>query len=208
MAHAEPTSVQFWTWFSSNAERLRHDFADAEEPDETFLLIERIREQLHRYDERLFPLIGYDDDDTPELIITAEGDAHAFLSVFELMKAAPKFDDWRIVPLKPRIGTCEGFRSIEVDGEELTLDDTRFVIASNGTEVELAILVDDYADEAEDRFRYMALTLVECLIGERDLATRVNALDVIRLSDFRKAAGHEGWPIRDLASAIPPLTLH
>lgn len=208
MAHAEPTSVQFWTWFSTNADRLRHDFADAEAADEILPVIERIREQLHRYDERLFPLIGLDEDDTPELIITAEGDAHAFLSVFELMKAAPKLQDWRIVPLKPRIGACETFRSIEVDGEELTLDDTRFVMASNGTEVELAILVDDYAEEAEERLRYMALTLVECLIGERDLATRVNALDVIRLSDFKKAAGHEGWPIRELASAIPPVTFH
>ncbi len=208
MAHAEPKSVQFWTWFARNAEQLRHDFADAEAPEQIASVVERIRAELHRYDERLFPLIGLDEDDRPELIITAEGDAQAFLSVFELMKTAPKFEDWQIVPLKPRIGTCEGFRSIEVDGEELTLDDTRFVMSSNGTEVELAILIDDYADEAEERFRYMATTLVECLIGERDLATRVNALDVIRLSDFKKAAGHEGWPIRDLATAIPPVTLH
>lgn len=208
MAAAASSSVQFWTWFSSNAERLRHDFADARAADEIFPVIERIREQLHRYDERLFPLIGLDEDDSPELIITAEGDAQAFLSVFELIKAAPTVDGWRIVPLKPRIGTCEGFRSIEVDGEELALDDTRFVMASNGTEVELAILIDDYAEEAEERFRHMALTLVECLIGERDLATRVHALDVVRLSDFKKVAGHEGWPIRELASAIPPVTLH
>ena len=208
MTAAGPTSVQFWTWFSSNADRLRRDFAAAEAADEILPVIERIRVELHRYDERLFPLIGIDDDDTPELIITAEGDAHAFRSVFELTKAAPKLDDWRIVPLKPRVSASEAFRSIEVGGEELSLDETRFVMASNGVEVELAILVDDYADEAEECLRYLALALVECLIGERDLATRVNALDVIRLSDFREAAGHEGRPIRELAGAIPPLTLH
>ncbi|MEZ5923448.1 MAG: hypothetical protein R3D57_03600 [Hyphomicrobiaceae bacterium] len=199
---------QFWCWFASNAQRLRHALSEAQEPDEIFPVVESIRQQLQLYDHRLHPVIGLGEDDQPELIITAEGDAHAFRSVFELMKAAPKLDDWRVIPLKPRMGSCDGFRSIEIDGAELNIDETRFVMATSGARIELAILVVDHTDDQAESYRFMALALVECLIGERDLATRIECLDVVRLSDFERVTGHDGWPIRDLAAALPPVILH
>ncbi len=171
-------------------------------------LMDEIFERLQRYDQRLYPLIGSGPNGLHEFIISAEGDVDAFNSVFELIKSAPEIDGWKLIPFKPRFGEFDLVKTTEHDGHVLSLDDTRFALAKNGDQVDLAIIVVDHDENDTDAYRFMAIQMIEILLGEYDLATRVAALDVIALSDFQDSAGHMGRPLAEILDAIPPSQPH
>lgn len=204
MSTPDEMRSRFWTWFRSHAERLRRAFTAAESASSTELLVDEIGDQLHRYDVRLYPLIGASADGSCELIVTAEGNAEAFPSVFDLVAVALPIDAWTFTPLKPRFGEVDPITSVAHDGIVLSLEATRFAIRVEADRHRLAILVADHDQGDAMAYRFAALQLVEALIGEYDLATRVSAVDVLPLSVFRSAAGHDGRPLIALLEAIPP----
>lgn len=204
----EDKRAQFWDWFRLNAERLRREFAAAQSHETLAPLVDEVFEGLQRYDQRLFPLIGSNLDGNHEFIISAEGNLDAFNSVFELIKSAPEIDGWTFIPLKPRFGDFDLVKTTEHDGHVLSLDETRFALAKNGDHVDLAVVVSDHDEEYAKAYRFMAVQMVESLLGEHDLATRIADIDVFPISEFHKAAGHDGRPLVELLDAIPPSQQH
>lgn len=208
MSKVEDKRAQFWNWFRHNADRLRRGFSEANSQEALTPLMDEVFDALQRYDQRLYPLIGSDPNGLHEFIISAEGHADAFSSVFELIKSAPEIDGWQLIPLKPRFGEFNLVKTTEHDGHVLSLDDTRFALAKNGDQVDLAIIVVDHEATDADAYRFMAIQMVESLLGEYDLATRIAQIDVIPLSEFQDTAGHIGRPLSEILDAIPPSQPH
>ena len=85
------TQQQFWDWFSAEEPRLR----SADPKEVTGEIEDRVR--------TLDPRIGVELGDAVirELIFTVYVQMEAFGLVKELVAAAPKFDCWRMIALKP-----------------------------------------------------------------------------------------------------------
>lgn len=196
-------SERFWDWFSRNADQISKRISDAATNDASIAVAQDVADQLHKYDDRLFPLVGPGDDGVDELIVSAEGNTAAFNSVFELMKAAPTLKGWRLIALKPRQRKVNVDHAIAMDGQQLAIESTRFSVTANGDQYDLTILVPDHDKTVEGTHFQMAVLLVEYILGEYDLAMRVAALDVIPLSEFQDTGGHIGRPLVEILDAIP-----
>lgn len=196
--------AKFWDWFRSNAGRLNRSFTETVTSDELIPLAEEAGKRLYNYDRRLSPLMGRAPDGVCEPIVTADGDADAFASVFELVTAAPEISGWRLIPLKPRGIGFTGFEAIELEGRRLPLETSRFSLIQEGDSYGLVVLVDTEGGATDELHSIMAKLLVESLIGEYDLAMRIAEFDVVSLTEFRRIAEHDGRPLVELTDAIPP----
>lgn len=202
MTAPEAPRTRFWAWFAWNEERLRCGLATA--PESAGALVDELADALQQYDTRLFPLIGASPEGDCELIVTAEGNRDAFPAVFELVRAAPPLAGWTFTALKPRFGDFDPLTSVSHEGITLSLESTRFALRAEDGKLDLALLVPDHAVEEAEAYAFAATQLVEGVLGEHDLATRVSTLRVFGRTAFRTATGHEGRPLAELVDAIPP----
>ena len=186
--------TRFWKWFVDNQHVLVKEFCDIEkkgggEPAvETFDQVEQVlgqmMDELHKYDDRLFPFCGLTPDGGIELIITAEGNVDAFGAAHALVKQAPDLEDWNIMALKPRVeGSQDGFEIRSLDGE-VGLESLQFSIVPVNGETLLMLAFDIEGDEVEEELAYMGVSLVESLLGEQDLATGFDAINVSTVREY------------------------
>ena len=198
----------FWDWFEKNAGQLWTSIAEATSPEELEPALIQFIEALHRYDDRLSILIGANIDGIHEVIVTAEGSADAFQSVFELIRCAPEAPGWKFIPLKPRFGEVDLIDTVQHQGCELRLEDVRFAMADGDELLSLAIIVDDFTEETGPIYEFIAINMIESLIGEYDLATKIGGIELFTRDKFRQIAGHDGYPLAEFIEAIPPSLPH
>src|ERR1044071_6878600 len=90
-------AMQFWSWIKTNEAKLRAGAAG--DP-----LFKELLTRLHNYNPKLYFEIGGMRGQKTEFIITAEGDASQFKSVYALVDKAPVISGWEILALKPAHG--------------------------------------------------------------------------------------------------------
>lgn len=203
---SDTKSKAFWDWFAANQQVLAKEFTDLEDVDEndisevTYAKVESVlgqmMEELHKYDDRLFPFCGLTDDGKVELIITAEGNVEAFSSAHSIVNAAPDFEKWDVIALKPRVGDPnDGFAIYSTDGN---VDDEMIsytIVKANG-ENALLLVVPSKKDEPEEEAAFMAINMVESLLGEHDLATGFDAIDIITSKRFEEL--DQDWQLKEV----------
>lgn len=89
----------FWYWFIDHADVFFKIIVSQEKISSDF--IEVVSVQLNKLREGVFILTGMYDDETAELIITADGNVSNIPFIEELVDAAPSILNWRITSLKP-----------------------------------------------------------------------------------------------------------
>lgn len=94
---AMASEKDFWSWFSKN----QLDIEKYESGDEK--LLDEIMLELHKYNKNLYFEFSTHEK-INEFIITAEGEIQQFDSAFNLVNSAPKFENWKIMALKPAMG--------------------------------------------------------------------------------------------------------
>lgn len=196
----------FWSWFATSQQLLANEFTDLEDIDEeniseqTYAKVEKVLGQmmheLHKYDERLFPFCGLTEDGKIELIITAEGNVEAFDSAHALVNGAPEFEKWDIIALKPRVGDpSDGYEIFSMDGET---DDAMvsYTIVKGAGENVLLLVVRSDDEEVNEETAFMAINLVESLLGEHDLATGFDNIDIVTTKRFEGL--DQDWVLKDI----------
>lgn len=212
-------ALEFWDWFNQNQQTLSDEFTgigdgtDGDNPQagptkEAFEKVERVlgemMDHLHKYDDRLFPYCGLSPEGQIELIITAEGNVEAFESVHELVDEAPELDNWKIMALKPRtVGLADDFEIFSTDGQEegqsgVGPGSIQYSIIKMESEVILLLVFDSEEDELEEEAAFMGVNLVEAMLGEQDLATGFDAIDIMTTSHYERTK--QEWPLSDLSS--------
>ena len=87
-------SGTFWAWFRER----NHEYKSLDRSENKEQLLDQFQDRLHQYDDALaFEISQPLDDDSNELIITAEGVAGKFPEVEALVKAAPELPGWKFV---------------------------------------------------------------------------------------------------------------
>ncbi len=105
---------EFWSWFSKH----QLDIEKYESGDEK--LLDEIMSELHKYNENLYFEFSTHEK-LNEFIITAEGETQQFESVFNLVNSAPKFENWKIIALKPAMGFdfITNYEGVDYNPEDL-----------------------------------------------------------------------------------------
>ncbi len=204
-------AVQFWDWFGQHQQILVDEFNDvnvdlSDDEDgvaqQTFSRVEKVLDEmmvhLHKYDQRLFPYCGFSPEGEIELIVTAEGNVEAFESAYELIDEAPDYEGWKIMALKPRaVGLADDFEIRTQEGEVVP-GSIQYSIIKMEQETILLLVMESDEDEIAEEDAYMGVNLVEALLGEQDLATGFDAIDIVTTARYEQL--DQQWPLADLSS--------
>lgn len=175
------TEEQFWNWFTENQFKLI-DSKDADHQN----YLDQLLEKLHKYCDRLYYEIGFFDEHTAELIVTANGEQSHFDKVSRLIKSAPKLENWVFTALKP-----PGEREFEVEFQGVTVNSekTYFLPLSNPAkpgQLGLEIFVEGYSNKEQEKYFYGVFIALMTLLGEKSAAEDIH---YIRVKNLEERAG-------------------
>lgn len=165
----------FWRRF----EQFRPAFeavSSADDPIYGYLL-----EQLQEIDRGLF-LEFCNTSGNHELIITADGDRKLFALAHSIVSAAPQFDNWRILALKPRLGFPQ---TTTWEGLCINIADVVFDPLSNGTDnrLGLRLFVQGISEDQLGDAHSALLRAIDHGLGEKEFAEMIAHTEVALLPD-------------------------
>ncbi|HMH23641.1 MAG TPA: hypothetical protein VK563_17765 [Puia sp.] len=91
----------FWAWFKTKEKDFFKVVKNQKDIEKSFF--DKLSPRLEELKDGYFYLTGMYDDNTVELVLTADGDTKNIVFVEELVAAAPQIDGWRFTALKPAL---------------------------------------------------------------------------------------------------------
>src|SRR5689334_17193507 len=108
--------ADFWNWFSKNASRFYGVVKNHNDIEHGFF--DKLGPKLDELKDGFWYLTGMCNDETAELIITADGTIKNFVFVEELIEAAPPIKNWKFTALKPALTNSNITMSDHVFGKD------------------------------------------------------------------------------------------
>lgn len=165
----------FWKWFAAHERTFFRIIKKGKHIDSQFL--DELIPQLHQLNDCFYCLTGMCDDNTAELVITAEGDIKSFVFVEDLVAAAPALSGWKFTPLKPALGFTDIV--IEMDGHAFNNKNTHFFSNENSQypdEIDITFVHTDYTEENKEVISSGIQIFLENALGELATATLIDAI--------------------------------
>lgn len=167
----------FWGWFSRHAAEFHRIVKNEEQVDGVFL--EKLMPKLQNINTQFYCLTGMFDNETAELVITADGDIKSFVFVEELVASAPPIAGWKFTALKPP--TDIGSFSLNMKDYKFDNSNIRFCYNDNADypdEIDISLLCDHYTEENKESVTHGCLLFVENSLGELNMATLIDNVTV------------------------------
>lgn len=185
-------AAEFWRWFEGNARRL----AAEQRPSEATL--DEIQGELQKAAPGLAFEIGYEGAGVPRvLVISADGIRDRFADVKRLVAAAPpKLPGWRVVAFRQRKADFE----VQYAGLRVHPRDVWFESEGVGGALNVVVHVRDAGSHPLPALQGAVLLLLDSALGEYDVETRIDGIDIRPLPRDPKAAGLK--PLSELAAVV------
>ncbi len=177
------TYQDFWNWFLTKEKEFHQIVRNRTHIETDFF--DLMSSQLLKINEGFYFLAGMTDDETVELIITAEGEIKNIVFAEEIVAAAPNVKNWKFTALKPEMSLDSG---ISMDGHEFTTENIHFY----------ANEIDGYPDEIDITFVYDHLTVdnknsvitgvcifLDNFLGELNFATQIDTFSVVGKDEIK-----------------------
>lgn len=168
----------FWNWFLKH-ERAFYQTVILRENVETDFFAQ-LYPQLEKIVEGISYLTGRYDDETVELIFTADAYVRNIVFIEELVAAAPKIKGWLFTALKPAHHFDQ--LKIEIQGYEFSTNKLSFY-ASGSEEmpdlIDIKIVHPDYKPENAELIANGCIIFIDNLLGERESIEKLDYIDVV-----------------------------
>lgn len=169
--------ADFWHWFQKHEKEFFKVVKDHNKIDEEFL--QKITPALRQLNEDFYCVTGMADDNTAELIISADGIIKEFVFAEEFIAAAPSVSRWKFTALKP--ATDIETMGIEMDGNEFSNNNISFFsndMNEYPDEIDITLVHKDYTEENKDIITSGCLIYLDNLLGEYNTAIMVDVVQV------------------------------
>ncbi|OJV53081.1 MAG: hypothetical protein BGO31_04830 [Bacteroidetes bacterium 43-16] len=173
---------QFWSWFARNATMLFDRLKSVNEAEDSFF--ELLSPRLGELKDRVFFLVGMRDDDTAELIFTADGVIKNIVFVEELVAAAPEVKNWKFTALKPEHLASE--INVELSGLKFEEKSICFYPVQHEKypdEIELVIVLSHFTEEQKSSAYSGAFIFIDHLLGEINAVTLIDSIKIAAQAD-------------------------
>ena len=187
----------FWSWFGDHALHFFETVKAQENISRDF--IEVVSEKLNGLRIGFFILTGMYDDDTAELIVTADGNVSVIPFIEELIALAPVISNWRFTALKPPTDRDD----FEVGFSQASLSADNLFFTYEAQEeypdlIDIEVVHEGITDATKRLFTQGVFIFLENYIGEMEC---INLIDSIDVKATHKAEG-ELIPMSKLASFL------
>ena len=188
--------ADFWNWFQKNQAAFYNGVNTGSYEEYHDKLSDKLNDLRSGY----FFLSGMYDDNTAELIITADGDIKNLVFVEELIAAAPSISGWRFTAHKPEEKNIENY-DLEMDGYQFNLNNIFFYaneLPNYPNEIDITIAYRDYKEEDLNVITNGIYIFLDIFLGELNSVTTIDSVTIIDGKDSQK----ELVPIEKLKSFL------
>lgn len=193
------TYQDFWNWFKNAESKIYHSLKYGGNAEKDF--INKISPKLNELKEGFFFAGGMYDDQTAELVITADGTVKNIVFVEELIAAAPRIPNWKFTALKPELKIEDV--NITMEGCEFNKDNLSFYAEDHEDypdEVDLVVVHDDFEEKNRELIISGTYIFLDNYLGELNMITGIDNLTVIpreqavkELIPISKLKGYLTW---------------
>lgn len=175
----------FWNWFIQHEASFYATVKGRSDINKNFL--DKLMPKLQDLNGQFYCVTGMCDEDTAELIITAEGDIKTFVFVEELVAEAPVLKNWKFTALKEAVDTD----SINISMDEYEFNDKKIRFFSNEhasypDEIDITLVHEDFNSQNEKIISNGTFIYLDNILGELNAATLIdNATIAGNASDDR-----------------------
>lgn len=175
----------FWNWFVKN-EKIFFNTVKSQSDIEK-KIFNKLSLKLDELKEGFFYLIGMLDDNTVELIFTADGIIKNFVFVEQLVNAAPEIRGWKFTALKPPL-ELERF-GIEMSGQNFNTENIHFYAnddPSRPDEIDITIVCDNLNEENRSVLSNGVFIFLDNYLGELNFAILIDNITIIGKEEVEK----------------------
>jgi len=175
----------FWTWFQKNDKDFFNTVKNHENIETAFF--DKLSPKLGELKDGYFYLTGMYDNNTVELVLTADGSTKNIVFIEELVNAAPKIDGWKFTALKPSLN-IENVRiemgDYKFDGENINFYANEFTKYPD--EIDITIVHDDLTNENKKQITNGIYIFLDNYLGELDFVNNIDNLTIISKQEAQK----------------------
>jgi hypothetical protein len=190
------TNADFWNWFQKNEKTFFKISQSGENIDKFH---SPLSQKLNELRDGYFFLSGMLNEQTAELIITADGNIKNLVFVEELIADAPTISGWKFTAHKPELDIKNV--SISMNGynfSDKTLSFYAKEYKNHPDEIDIVIANTDFTEENKDQITVGTQIFLDNFLGEINFATTIDNLTVISTNQ----AEQELIPIEKLKSYL------
>jgi hypothetical protein len=191
------TYEDFWKLFQKNEKTFFKVVKDENNIEENFF--KKLSGKLDEIKDGFYYLTGMFDDNTAELVLTADGNLNNIIFIEEIINAAPAINNWKLTAHKPALDINDV--SIRMDGFSFSDENLNFYSNDDfeyPDEINISVVHDDYSDENSDIIKRGTFIFLDNYLGELNYATTVDSTFVIGKTEAQK----ELIPIEKLKSYL------
>lgn len=185
--------ADFWSWFQKNERDFFNVVKSRQNIEKGFF--DKLSPKLSELKNGYFYLTGMYDENTVELVLTADGNTNNIVFVEELVEQAPKIAGWKFTALKPPLDIKNV--SIKMSGYDFNGDNLFFYsneLADYPDEIDISIVHNDLTEDNRKQIANGTYIFLDNFLGELDFLNNIDNLTVIG----RHEADKELIPIEKL----------
>lgn len=177
--------ADFWNWFMKN-EKIFYNIVKNEKDIEKGFF-DKLSPKLIELKDGYFYLTGMLDENTVELVVTADGNTKNILFVEELVNQAPNIQGWKFTALKPALNIEDV--SIEMGGYKFNNDNIYFYSEDQSEypdEIDIKVIHNDFNNDNRSEIMNGIYIFLDNYLGELDFVNNIDNLQIIGPSEAQK----------------------
>lgn len=179
------TYEDFWEWFQSNEKDFFKTINGNKNIEKNFF--NPLSSKLELIKDGYYFLTGMYNENTAELIITADGNIKNIVFTEEIINASPKLDNWKFTALKPphdieNIG-------LKMNNYEFNKDNLSFYPIEHKEfpdAVEIVVTYKNFKEKDSDDIKSGTCLFLDNFLGELNFATSIDYLSIISEKEAEK----------------------
>ena len=185
--------ADFWNWFQNNEKAFFNVVKNQKDIEKCFF--DKLSPKLSELKEGYFFLAGMLDDNTAELVLTADGNIKNIVFVEELVEQAPEIKGWKFTALKPALD----IENVAIHMCGYRFDSEKLFFYSNENadypdEIDISVIHNNLTEENKNEIATGTYIFLDNYLGELDFINNIDNLNIID----RKEAKKELVPIAKL----------
>ena len=190
------TNEEFWHWFTIHADEF-HKQVKKGNTDKGFF--SKLAPKLNELRDGYWFLAGMADDETAELILTADGIIKNIPFVEDLIASAPDIKGWKLTALKPALD----IKDVSIRMDDLAFGEETLFFYSNDDpyhpdEIDITIVFPDYRESIKDTVTNGIYIFLDNFLGELNSVTQIDNVQIVPQAE----EGKELVPISKLKDFV------
>lgn len=166
----------FWNWFQDNEKTFYNVVKSNKDIEKGFF--DKLSPKLAELKDGYFFLTGMYDDNTVELVLTADGNTKNIAFIEELVEHAPKIKGWKFTALKPPMD----INNLVIDMAGYKFDSENLFFYSNDhadypDEIDICVIHSEQTEENKEQIRNGTYIFLDNYLGEIDFLNNIDNLN-------------------------------